>query len=71
MKLNPFMFTLVNFRRLLYQSVQVKDEPFILASQEHQVWYTPDPGQEGWFNVGEVESKDFSHVQSDCTEDME
>ncbi|KAL6141937.1 hypothetical protein ACLB2K_060223 [Fragaria x ananassa] len=70
-KKDPFNFTLVNFRRLLYQNDRVRDEPFILASQAHQVWYIPDPSGEGWINVSEVESKDFSHVQFDTSDEME
>ncbi|KAL6225623.1 hypothetical protein ACLB2K_004472 [Fragaria x ananassa] len=70
-KKDPFNFTLVNFRRLLYQNDRVRDEPFILASQAHQVWYIPDPSGEGWLNVSEVESKDFSHVQFDTSDEME
>ncbi|KAL6184927.1 hypothetical protein ACLB2K_041062 [Fragaria x ananassa] len=50
---------------------RVRDEPFILASQAHQVWYIPDPSGEGWLNVSEVESKDFSHVQFDTSDEME
>ncbi|KAL6176168.1 hypothetical protein ACLB2K_052803 [Fragaria x ananassa] len=70
-KKDPFNFTLVNFRRLLYQNDRVRDEPFILASQAHQVWYTPDPSGDGWLNVGEVESKDFSHLEFDMSDEME
>ncbi|XP_004301917.1 PREDICTED: uncharacterized protein LOC101297846 [Fragaria vesca subsp. vesca] len=50
---------------------QVRDEPFILESQAHQVWYIADPLGEGWLNVNEVESKDFSHVQFDTSVEME
>ncbi|KAL6213984.1 hypothetical protein ACLB2K_013422 [Fragaria x ananassa] len=57
--------------KLLYQNDRVRDEPFILASQAHQVWYIPDPSREGWLNVSKVESKDFSHVQFDTSDEME
>ncbi|KAL6194344.1 hypothetical protein ACLB2K_035428 [Fragaria x ananassa] len=50
---------------------RVRDELFILASQAHQVWYISDPSGEGWLNVSEVESKDFSHVQFDTSDEME
>ena len=65
-KLDPFNFTFVNFKKLLYQNDRVTDEPFILASQANQVWYAPDPVGDGWLNVSEVFSTEFSHVQSGC-----
>ncbi|XP_062028723.1 uncharacterized protein LOC133744669 [Rosa rugosa] len=68
-KLDPFNFTLVNFNRLLYRNDRVGDEPFILTSQAQQVWYAPDPSGQGWLNVVEMESKNFSHVQTDNTEE--
>ncbi len=70
-KLDPFNFTLVNFRRLLYQNDLVGDEPFILASQAKQVWYNPDPSGQGWFNVGQVESKEYSHVHIDSMDELD
>ena len=71
MKLDPFKFTLVNFQRLLYPHDRVGDEPFILASQARQVWYNPDPSGHGWLNVGEVESKEYSHVEDEDEDDDE
>lgn len=42
-KLDPFNYTLVHFKRLLFKNDRLRDKPFILASQAHQVWCTPNP----------------------------
>lgn len=62
-KLDLFNFTLVNFKRVLYRNNRVGDEPFILASQAHQVWYVPDPLGQDWQTVVQMPSRDLSHVQ--------
>ena len=59
-------FTLVNFERLIHTGEQLLHEPFVLASQVKQVFYSHDPKDEQWhvvihnaprdrFDMGEVE----------------
>lgn len=47
-KLDEFKFTLVNFNRLLYRENKEIDEPFILANQAEQVWYSRCPIENDW-----------------------
>lgn len=68
-KLDPFNYTLVNFKRLLYKNDRLGDEPFILASQAHQVWYTPDPSGQDWLNVVHMPWRDLSLVQINSTKE--
>ena len=50
---DEYKFTLVNFNRLLYTSTSNReiDEPFILASQAEQVWFSQDPHEKDWHVV--------------------
>ncbi|PRQ19756.1 hypothetical protein RchiOBHm_Chr7g0220731 [Rosa chinensis] len=50
-KQDCFEYTLVNFKHLLYKHDRVCNEPFILASQAHQVYYVPDPLEKDWLSV--------------------
>lgn len=50
-KQDIFEYTLVNFKHLLYKHDRVGNEPFILASQAHQVYYVPDPLEKDWLTV--------------------
>ncbi|XP_040367423.1 uncharacterized protein LOC112178107 [Rosa chinensis] len=68
-KLDHFNFPLVNFKRLLYKNDCIGDEPFILASQAHQVWYALDPSGQEWLNVVDMPSRDLSLVQTNNTEE--
>ncbi|XP_050386122.1 uncharacterized protein LOC126802526 [Argentina anserina] len=63
-KFDSFKFPLVNFKRLLYKNDRIGDEPFILASQAHQVWYAPDPSGKDWLNVARMPTRDLTHVQT-------
>lgn len=36
---------------MLYKHDRVGNEPFILASQAHQVYYVPDPLEKDWLTV--------------------
>lgn len=47
-KVDQFQFTLVNFNNLLYRNEQVRNEPFILASQAEQVFYVSSPSDPNW-----------------------
>lgn len=68
-KLDPFNYTLVNFKRLLYKNDRLGDESFILASQPHQVWYTPNPSGQDWLNVVHMPRRDLSLVQINSTKE--
>jgi hypothetical protein len=47
-KVDELKFTLVNFKHLMYKKDSVSDEPYILASQADQVWYSKDPIDQDW-----------------------
>lgn len=51
---DPFKFTLVNFKHVLYKENRVSDEPFIIATQAEQVWYVQDPIETDWSVVMNV-----------------
>jgi hypothetical protein len=58
MKQDDYNFTLLNFNHLLYQSNQVGDEPFILATQAKQAFYVRDPLDPDWYVAVKVTSRD-------------
>lgn len=68
-KFDRFKFPLVNFKRLLYKNDRIGDEPFILASQAHQVWYAPDPSGQDWLNVVRMPARDLTHLQTKNSKD--
>ena len=47
-KKDAFGFTLVNFSQLIHKGNNIRDEPFIFASQAKQVFYIQDPLNENW-----------------------
>ncbi|KAL6134408.1 hypothetical protein ACLB2K_066639 [Fragaria x ananassa] len=68
-KFDRFKFPLVNFKRLLYKNDRIGDEPFILASQAHQVWNAPDPSGQDWLNVVRMPARDLTHLQTKNSKD--
>lgn len=50
MKVDELGFTMVNLKRCLSKD-RVQDDPFILESQENQVFYVQDPIENDWYVV--------------------
>ncbi|GER33101.1 TATA BOX ASSOCIATED FACTOR II 59 [Striga asiatica] len=61
--LDSYGLTCVNFNKLCYE-----DDPFVLASQVHQVFYVKDATEKGCHYVMKKLSKDFINIM-DHTED--
>uniref|UniRef100_J3NCU1 DUF4216 domain-containing protein n=1 Tax=Oryza brachyantha TaxID=4533 RepID=J3NCU1_ORYBR len=61
----------VNFRHLFNTGTKLSDEPFILASQAIQVYYVPDPADNGWSAVIQTNPRDFYDMAKVQTENSE
>lgn len=61
---DEFKFTLVNFDHLMYKDNQLSDEPFILATQAEQVFYSSDPLEPKWQVVLKMSRRDNYDIYS-------
>ena len=58
-------FTLVDFSRMTNTSVRMEDEPFILATQAEQVYYSQDQFDPDWFVAMKMKPKNVYNLEDD------
>ena len=51
-------FTLLNFSHKIHEGDILKDDPYIFASQAHQVFYVEDEKDKAWEHVVRVKPRD-------------
>ena len=51
-------FSLLNFSHKIHKGNALKDDPYILLSQAHQVFYVEDEKDKGWTNAVGVKPRD-------------
>lgn len=57
-------FTLLNFSHKIHEGDTLKDDPYIFASQAHQVFYVEDEKDKGWEHVVRVKPRDTYRLGS-------
>lgn len=55
-------YTLVNFDKVCHTGAKEEDEPFVLANQVEQVFFTPDDMNPGWHIVHTTRPRDLYDV---------
>lgn len=63
-KVDELKFTLVNLDRLMYRENRDTDEPFVLANQVEQVWYSRCPRESSYHVVMPMMRRDNYDVYS-------
>ncbi|KAL0434905.1 UNVERIFIED_CONTAM: hypothetical protein Sradi_0198400 [Sesamum radiatum] len=64
LKIDHFKFILVNFNHVMYTGTKYSDEPYILSTQEEQVWYVDDPLEPDWKVVVKMNRRDHFDLYS-------
>lgn len=62
-------FTCVNFSHLMHIGSNLLDDPFVFPSQSEQVFYVPDPLNQGWAIAVKGSLRDVYDMNSDVIEE--